>query len=106
SLSDGRGVKSEGKIWLFAFPHAALPGNIRSFLGINSSKRLKSHNQNNLYFSTPGVDRKVRSSRKSFAQNHYIWTDFFMVYSQPPAGPRQACLHLISNPQTRCPVSV
>lgn len=42
---------------------------------------------------------RVNSSRKSFSQNHHIWTDFFVVHSQPPAGPCQACLHLISNPQ-------
>ncbi|TNN83727.1 hypothetical protein EYF80_005903 [Liparis tanakae] len=42
---------------------------------------------------------RVNASRKSFAQNHDIWTDFLVVHSQAAAGPRQAGLHLISNPQ-------
>lgn len=42
---------------------------------------------------------RVNSSWKSFAQNHHIWMHFLVVYSETPPGPRQACLHLISNPQ-------
>lgn len=42
---------------------------------------------------------RVNASRKSFAQNHDIWTDFLVVHSQAPAGPCQAGLHLIINPQ-------
>lgn len=44
---------------------------------------------------THGVD----SSRQSFAQNHQIWTDPLVVHSQTPAGPGQARLHLVSDPQ-------
>lgn len=42
---------------------------------------------------------RVHSSRKRFTQNHEIWTDLLVVDSQAPAGPCQACLHLIGNPQ-------
>lgn len=42
---------------------------------------------------------RVNSTRQSFAQQHYVWTHFLMVYSQTSAGPCQTRLYLISNPK-------
>lgn len=42
---------------------------------------------------------RVDSSGQSFAQNHHVWADLLVVHGQPPAGPRQARLHLVVDPQ-------
>lgn len=42
---------------------------------------------------------RINASWESFAQNHYVWVDSFMVDSQPATRPGQSGLDFVCDPE-------